>query len=262
MCAGGRWHEDLFEVFRAFAERPVIARDDVIALAALNRLRQRHAAKRGLYDALEHAHVDIAPGKLGAVGRDVEIAPAENPVGKSRAGAGNACYHRLDVAGQRLDFCQVVAGHLDPEGRADAGRDHVHADLDRISPAIHKAGHIEALVKLGSDVVYRYAGPPLVLRLQGDPAFDHGERRGVCRGVGAAGLTEDALDFGHGHDDAIGLAENFPHLRGRCARQGCWHVQKFALIERRHEFRTDTLYGHDHAGRECDGYGYRHPLEP
>ncbi len=69
--------------------------------------------------------------------------------------------------------------------------------------------------------------------------FEHFERRGIGRALGAAGFTEHARDLGHGLDETIGLLQELGRLAcgkaGQCGR----HIQQIALVERRHEFAAE-----------------------
>src|SRR5690606_8301926 len=104
-----------------------------------------------LDDRLEGAEVDVAAGKLAAIGLNLEIASARHAIGKGGARAWNAFDGGLHSETDAVDDLEVVAGDLDADGCADAGRDHVHADLDRVAPRIDEAGHARAAVELVGD---------------------------------------------------------------------------------------------------------------
>ena len=83
-----------------------------------------------------------------AVGLDVEVIAAGHALGIGAGRAGNVVHHRLDLLRDLLEFRQVLAEHLDADRRADAGRQHVDARLDRHGPGIGDTRKLQRLVHL------------------------------------------------------------------------------------------------------------------
>jgi hypothetical protein len=73
--------------------------------------------------------------------------------------------------------------------------------------------------------------------------LDHRERGWVRGGFGAADLSEDPFDLGHGGDDPVGLLQEFPGLRDRDSGKCRRHVEKVALVQGRHELGANLLQG-------------------
>ena len=81
--------------------------------------------------------------------------------------------------------------------------------------------------------------PPLRLRLEGDDRLEHGQGSGVGRGLGPAGLAEDALHLGEFADDAVGHLKGLAGLVDGDPGHGRGHVEEGAFVERRHELRAE-----------------------
>ena len=206
------WNEDAVKITSVLTERTIVAQHDIVALAPLYRLGKGHPAECGLHDRLECCHVDFAPGEFSAVRLDFEILAAHDPVRKSGSGAGNIRCDLFDLAADRLDLIEIVSGYLDAQRCSNTGRDHVHPDLDRITPGVYETRHFKARIQFVRDVVNCDARPPIRLGLQPDPGFDHGEGGRIGCGICPPGLSEDPLDLWHCGDDPIGLAKDFAHL--------------------------------------------------
>ena len=140
---------------------------------------------------------------------------------------------------EALELVQIGAEHFDADRRADAGRQHVDARLDRHGPGVAHAGQAQRLVHLGLQRLDRHAGPPFAFGLEIDHRLDHLDRRRIGRGVGAAGLAEHRRHFGEGFDDAVLRLQQLGRLGDREAGQGDRHIEQRALVERRHEFAAE-----------------------
>ena len=171
---------------RIAAEVARIADADGVALAALDRGGHRLGAERHGDHVLHVADHQPIAGELRAVRIDVEVVAADHPLGVGAGRARHGAEDRLDLARELLDLGEVGAEHLDADRRADAGRQHVDARLDRHGPGIGDAGKLQRLVHLGDQLVDRHAGPPFALRLQVDDGLEHLGRRRIGRGRGAA----------------------------------------------------------------------------
>ena len=167
--------------------------------------------------------------------------------------------HGFDLARELLHLGEVGAEHLDPDRRADAGREHVDARLDRHGPGVGDAGELQRLVHLRDQLVDRHAGPPFALRLEIDDGLEHLGRRRVGRGRGAAGLAPDRSHFGEGLDDLVLGLHQLRGLGHRQAGKRGRHVEQRALVEIGHELGAEP-HGRPHAAgqdrqRDEDGGG-------
>ena len=85
--------------------------------------------------------------------------------------------------------------------------------------------------------------PPLAFRLQYDGRLKHGERCRIERRSSAANLGESMFDFGHGHDQLIGLLRDSLRLGNGDTRQQRRHIEKITFVEWRDKLRTELLVG-------------------
>ena len=140
-----------------------IADADGVAFAPLDRGRHRLGAERHGDHVLQVADHQSVAGELRAVGIDVEIVAADHPLGVGARGARHGADDSLDLARELLHLGEVGAEHLDADRRADAGRQHVDARLDRHGPGVGHAGKLQRLVHLGDQLVDRHARTPFAL---------------------------------------------------------------------------------------------------
>ena len=145
----------------------------------------------------------------------------------------------LDLGREPLELVQIRAEHFHADRRADAGREHIDARLDRHGPGVADAGKAQGLVHLGLQRLDRHAGPPFAFGLEIDHGLGHLDRRRIGRGIGAAGFAEDRRHFGEGFDDAVLRLQQLGRLGDREAGQGHRHIEQRAFIERRHEFAAE-----------------------
>ena len=141
-----------------------IADADGVALAALDGRGHRLGAERHGDHVLHVADHQPVARELRAVGIDVQVIAADGALGIGARGARHVADHRLDLARDLVDLGQVLAEHLDADRRADAGREHVDARLDRHGPGIGHAGKLQRLVHLGDELVDGHARAPFALR--------------------------------------------------------------------------------------------------
>ena len=147
---------------------------------------------------------------------------------------------RLNLARKRVDAFKVGAVDLDTDRRADAGREHVGARLDRHGPGVADPRHAHRRVHLGDQGVNRHAGGPLRLRLEVDDGLEHFDGGRVGRRLCPARLAEDAHHFREAAEDAVLGLEQFGRFGDRQARQGDGHVEQRALVQRRHELAAEV----------------------
>ena len=205
--AGGRGHDDLAQGAEVLAEIAAVAQVDRVALQALDRGGQRHAAQGDFQHVLHVAHGEAVAGDGVAVDVELDVVAAHGALGKRAERAGHAFDDRLDLRGDPLQFRQVRPGDLDADGRLDAGGQHVDAGLDRHGPGVVEAGELDGGVHrvgqfvrraaaMGDDLAVRVLDVhrrPFLLGLEHDRGFDHVHRRGVGGGLGAADLAEDVV---------------------------------------------------------------------
>ena len=159
-----------------------------------------------------------------------------------------------------VDFTQVRARDLHPDGALDAGREHIDAVADRGHPDVGEPRHLDRAVELRDQLVRRHPRAPLGARLELDRRLEHLERRRIGSGLRAAGLAEHARHFRHRLDHAVGLLQELGRLTRRDAGQRGRHVQEIALVERRHELAADVRRGieaHDEDRERRDQRGLR-----
>ena len=235
LLAGGGQDGKIDEVVQAATQLAGIANADRVACEPLDRLPDRRATDRAGHDLLHIGDVEAVARSSGAIDHDVDIAPAGQPLGERRTHARNGLGHGFDFLGDGVDLREARARYLDADRAFDARCQHVDTIADRRDPEIGEAGHPHAGVELVDQLLLGHTGPPLVPGLEPDRGLEHFERRGVGRGIGAAGLAEHAFDLGHGLDEPVGLLEQHPRFGGRNSGQRRGHVQQIAFVHRWHE---------------------------
>ena len=138
-------------------------------------------------------------------------------------------------AGNLLHLGEVLADHLDAHRRADAGRQHVDARLDRHRPGVGDAGELQRPVHLLDEAVDGHARAPFLLRLEVDDGLEHLDRRRVGGGLRPARLAVDRRHLRERADDAVLRLQQLGRLGDRQPRQGGRHVEQRALVEVGHE---------------------------
>lgn len=194
------------------------------------------------------------PGDPVAVGLDVEEITAIDALGIGGRGAGNGAQDGFDLAGDPFEFDEVGPEDLDADRRADAGREHVDARLDRHRPGIGDTRKLERRVHLGNQLVEIHAPPPVAFGLQVDDGLEHFHRRRIGRRIGAARLAPDRSDLGKAGDDPVLRLQQLGRLGHREARQRRRHVEERALVEVGHEFRADAAERHHRDGKHENGH--------
>ncbi|MEA3221166.1 MAG: hypothetical protein OZX49_02285 [Immundisolibacter sp.] len=250
-----------------------VAQVDRVARAAVDDLADGLAADQAGHHRLHVGDVQTVAGSGGTVDVDVHIAPAGEALGQRGAHARHRLGDALDLLRNTVDGGQVIAGDLDPDRALDAGGQHVQTVADGRDPDIGQARHPHHAVQLGLQCFRRHAGPPLAARLELHGGLEHLQRRRVGGGIGAAGLAENARHLRHGFDQAVGLLQKLTRLLRRQPRQGAWHVQQVALVQRRQELaaqaRQRPQRGQEHQPRHRQGEFWpgqdrfeQRPIEP
>ena len=105
----GAGHQDLLQLGNVLAELAQVADADRVALPALDRLHDVHAADGDLDDVLHVADVDAVAGDAVAVDLELQIRLADDAVGDDVGRAGNLREQLLDLQADALDLLQVAA---------------------------------------------------------------------------------------------------------------------------------------------------------
>ena len=290
MGAVGQGDQDPAQGREVVAVVALVADIDGITLQPFHALADVHAADGALDHVLDGAHREPVTGGGGAVDGEIEIVAAYHPFGVGAQGAGHGADHRLDLFAQAVEGVEVIAHDLDAHRGLDPGGEHVDPGLDGHGPGVGEAGKGDGGVEFGCELVhgdgpllrpgqgqdcFQRPGPlgpvavktlhrhpaPLVFRLEHDGGLQHGERRRIGGGLGAADLAEDPFDLGKAPDDAVGLLEEFLGLGDGDPGQGGGHVEEVALVERRHEFAAHVGGGPIDGGHQDQG-GRQHCLAP
>ena len=238
--AGGRWHEHRAQGRQVVAQLPAVAKVHRVARQAFDRGRQVGAANGGLNDVLDVANGQAVAGNRFAVDVEVQVAAPHHPLGIDAGGSGQRPYDRFDFLAEPLKLRQVRAPDLDADGCADAGGEHVDAGLDWHRPSVGEPRHLDGGVHLLGQPLRRHPRPPFALGLELDRGFDHRQGCGIGRGVRAAELAEDVLDFGKGAQDPIRLLHDLGGLGDGDAGQRGRHVEQVAFPEPGHELGTEA----------------------
>ena len=176
--------------------------------------------------------------------------------------------HPLERDADALDLIQVVAEHLDANGRPHAGRQHVDACPNRRrnrhlvtrhpQRRIHIARQLRerpgllfgpdpaqcVLDPLGRPAAVpprRVARRPLLARVQHHHGFVHVELRGVRCRFRAARLAVHRCHFGKAHDRLVLSLQGAAGFLDRNARKRGRHHEQRAFVEWRHELGAETL---------------------
>ncbi len=245
----------------------LITNIDGISFAAFHRRCDGVAA-----DCAHHDHIGLVDRQAVAGERiafqiEIEEIAARRAFGEGAGRPRHIPDRGFDLPADLLNFRKVRAEHLDADGRAHAGGQHIDARLDGHGPCIDDAGNLQGLVQsartvnqflrasvIGPDLCETRPQPfrrargiparlsrPLFLRLQNDNRFHHRERRGVGGRFGAARFAEHAIDLGEGAQNLVLHLQQPLRFRDGDAGHGCRHIKQYAFIERRHEFRAEFL---------------------
>ncbi len=235
------------QALRRVAPFARVAQVDRKARQPLDGLADVLAADRARHQRLHVGDVQAVAGGRGAVDLHVDVAPAGEPLGQRRRHAGHALGHLLDLARRRgrsrpglVPLTLTPIGLLMPVASMSMRL--------RIggTQMLRQPRHLDRAVEFLDQLLGRHAGAPLLARLELDRGLEHLQRRRVGGGLGAAGLAEHALDFGHGLDHAVGLLQQLAGLLRRQAGQRRGHVEQVALVERRQELAAQA---HQRPGR-------------
>ena len=195
-----------------------------------------------------------------AVRFDLQVEAAVQPLGEGACGARDLSYRGLDLPRQPVNSAKVRAIDLDADGRANPGRQHVGARLDRHRPGVADARHPHGGVHLGHQRINGEARAPRLRRLEGDDRLEHLGGRRVGRGGGPSGLAKHHRHFGKAADDAVLGLQQFRRLGHRQARQGDRHEHQRAFVQRRHELAADPCRWPGRRGKQCQGDKDHHGL--
>src|SRR3546814_15430239 len=116
--------------------------------------------------------------------------------------------------GDPVELDEIGPRHLDPDRALDAGRQHIDAVADWRNPDIGEAGEFQRTIPFFNKLVGCHPRPPLVAGFELNVRLETLQRRRLGGGLGASGLSEYALDFGHGLADPVGLLEPLRRLYG------------------------------------------------
>jgi len=105
-------------------------------------------APEKIYDILHVGHHQAVARQSLTVGDDFEIEATNDPLSVSARRARNRFENGFDLAGNLFHGRKILTNHLDAHGRANAGRQHVNARLDRHRPGIGDAREQQRLVHL------------------------------------------------------------------------------------------------------------------
>ena len=187
-------------------------------------------------DILHVLHHDAVARQGRPVRRHLEIVAADAALGIGGRRSRHRLQNLLDLLGELVDLDQIGSDHLDADRRADTGRQHVDARLDRHGPGVRHARKLQRFVHLRNQPVDCHAGAPLLLRLEVDHGLEHLGRRRIGRGRRAPRLAVDRGHFRKRADDAILHLHQFAGLCDRDAGQCRRHVEQCALVQIGHEF--------------------------
>ena len=113
-----------------------ITNADRVTLSSLDGRRYRLGAERHGDHVLHVADHEAVASELRPVGIDVQVVATKCAFGKGARGSRHLAEHGFDLARDLIDLRQILAEHFDANRRADAGRKHVDARLDRHGPGI------------------------------------------------------------------------------------------------------------------------------
>ena len=139
---------------------------DRVAFSPLDRRGDRFGTERHRHHVLHVGNHQAVARQPVPIGNDVEVVASEHPLGIGTRRTWNRFQNGLDLAGNLLHRREVVADDLDAHRRANAGRQHVDARLDRHRPGVGDAGELQRLVHFRDEAVERQSRPPLLLGLR------------------------------------------------------------------------------------------------
>ena len=134
---------------RVAAQVARVTHGDTETLAAFDGGGDHFATEGSGDDVHDFTNRQTVTGQGDAVGHDVEVEAAGDPLGEGAAGTGYGLDDAFDFLGQAFHFNQVGAEDLDADRRPDPGGQHVDARLDRHRPRIGDAGELQRLVEFG-----------------------------------------------------------------------------------------------------------------
>ena len=199
-----------------------IAHDQVVALFALQHLRESVAADGRLNRVLHIRRVDlIARGGL-AIHREVQVGLAEDAKQPQILDARDGAHDVDDLVALLFERLQIVAVDLDRQLSFDAADRLFHVVGDRLREIPDHAGNLVELAVHGGDQLFFVLvehGTPLLLRLQIDEILGVEEARGIGSIVGPAHLAGGRGDFREGGEDHANLVGHADAFGGSGARR-------------------------------------------
>lgn len=262
--APSAWNEDAFQILEALAQLPRIAHADGIAFPTFHGVGKILTPNGNLDDVLHIADVDAVAGEHFPIGFELDVGPADNPVGNDVRGAGHFAQNLLHLQADLFDLLGIRAKDLDTHHGPEAGLQHDDPRLDWLQPgrkhSRNRGFFLEFRKKLclGNAPIFRperiapaqpadAAVPafhahlaPLAFRSEGNDRFDHAGGGRVESGFGAPDLADHVLDFRYRADGPVLFGDDLLTLRQRRGRQQRRHVQERAFVERRHELSADA----------------------
>ena len=97
--------------------------------------------------------------------------------------------------------------------------------------------------------IAEHASRPQIARSEVHKGLDHVQGGGIGRGLGAAGLTDYALDFRETSDQGVAGLEVVARLRHSDSRHRHRHVERGTLVDHRHVGDSDLR---EMPGHECE----------
>ena len=223
---------------RIAAQFARIADGDIKTLTAFHRGGNDGSAQchRNNFEQITDRQTVTRQGQ--AIRFDIQVIAASDAFGIRAGGARHLFHHGFDLPSDSFDFIQIVAKHLDADGCADAGGQHIRTVFDRHGPSIRDPGDLQCLIEFDNQFVDGHAGAPFMFRFQVNDGFSHFQRRRVSGGIGTPRLAENRGHFGKTFNDFILRLHRFCRFSHRNSRQRDRHVQQCAFVQRRHEFRS------------------------
>ena len=236
-----------------------IAQVHGIAFASLDRPHNVHATDGGINNLLDLFHRGGITGQRMAIDFNIDVTSTRGTFRIHRLRALDPVQYPLDVFADTFNDSQIGAGNLDAHRGIETGGLHIDAGLDRHQPGVVEAGYLHTRIQFRLQFLQCHPRAPLLARLKLDGGFDHGQGGGIGRRFRPPCLAEHPLDFRDGPNKPVRLLQQFTGLADGNARQGGRHVQQIALVQFRHEFRTQPSQRPQAGGQQQQDNDQRHP---
>src|SRR5579863_7239692 len=204
-------------------------------LPSVNHGREILAPYGGFDDILYFANVDAVASSSFAVGLDFKIGSARNPLGIEINRTRNLMQNSFDLFRLLFDGREIAAENLDPDLRANSGREHVDPVANGLSPDVRHSRHTELFIKTLQNRLLGRSRRPLILGLEHNDRFGHVHGCRVNGAFGSPDLSDHTRDQRVLSDDFVLPAQNLSCLRERDAWIGDRHEERGLFVQRRHE---------------------------